>query len=129
MRRDDEGYLDPMTDKYDVNDRGVAKARQMIESNQYDTETEWSDGQASTEESNDKIDRDGYEGYGEWHLALDTEASEKTKDRYGFPYGDFKRVYRSALIHAKQRASQNDHHDVEKAADDLLDHLDEVAAQ
>lgn len=129
MRRHDAGYVEPMTDKYDVNDRGVAKAREMIDSNQYDTETEWSDGQPSTEESNDKIDRDGYEGYGEWHLALDTEASEETKDRYGFPYGDFKRVYRSALIHAKQRAAQNDHDDVEKAAGELLDHLDDVTAQ
>jgi hypothetical protein len=114
--------------KYDVNDAGVDKARRMIDSNQYDVETDWSDGAPSTDEANAKIDRDGYEGYGEWHLALDTEASEGTKDRYGFPFGDFKRVHRSALIHAKQRASQNDHVDVEKVAGELLDHLDEVRA-
>lgn len=114
--------------KYRVNDAGVAKARQMIDANQYDVDAEWSDAAPSTEESNAKIDRDGYEGYGEWHLALDTEASEQTKDRYGFPYGDFQRVVRSALIHAKQRASQNGHDEVEKAAGEVLDHLDEVRA-
>lgn len=112
--------------KYRVNDAGVAKARQMIDSNQYDVDTDWSDAAPSTEEANAKIERDGYEGYGEWHLAIDTEASEDTKDRYGFPYGDFQRVSRSGLIHARQRASQNDHDAVEKAAGELLDHLDEV---
>lgn len=112
--------------KYKVNDAAVAKARKMIDSNQYDAESDWSDAAPSTEESNDKIERDGYDGYGEWHLGIDTEASEETKDRYGFPYGDFKRVVRSALIHAKQRASQNDHDAVEKAAGDLLDRLDEA---
>jgi hypothetical protein len=47
-----------------------------------------------------------------------------TKGRYGFPFGDFRKVNRAALIHAKQRASQNDHHDLAKAADELLQRLD-----
>lgn len=113
---------------YRVNQAGVDKARQMIDANQYDTETPWSDAAPSSDDGNAQIERHGYEGYGEWHLAIDTEASEETKDRYGFPYGDFSRVNRSALIHAKQRASQNDHGDIESAADDLLEHLDAVRA-
>ena len=117
-----------MSTKYRVNEDALRKARQMIDSNQYDVDTDWSDAAPSTEESNEKIDRDGYDGYGEWHLAIDTDASEETKDRYGFPYGDFRRVSRSGLIHAKQRASQNDHDEVERAAGELLDHLDEVRA-
>ena len=113
-----------MTSNYRVNDDGVAKARQMIDSSQYDLESEWSDAAPSTEQANDKIDRDGYGGYGEWHLAVDTDASEETKERYAFPFGDFRRVVRSGLVAAKQRAAQNDHDTVEKAADELLDHLD-----
>lgn len=113
---------------YRVNDAGVAKARTMIDSDQYDLRTEWSDAAPSTEDSNAKIERDGYDGFGEWHLALDTGASEETKDRYGFPFGDFRRVNRAALIHAKQRAAQNGHDEVERAAGELLDHLDEVSA-
>ena len=112
--------------KYQVNDAGVAKARDMIDANQYDIDTEWSDGSPSADEGNAKIERDGWDGYGEWHLAIDTEASEETKDRYGFPYGDFRRVSRSGLIHAKQRAAQNGHDDIERAAGELLDRLDEV---
>lgn len=114
--------------KYRVNQDGVAKARQMIDSRQYDVETSWSDAAPSADEGNKQIDRKGYDGYGEWHLAIDTEASEQTKDRYGFPYGDFSRVNRAALIHAKQRASQNDHDEVAKAADELLQHLDQISA-
>ena len=58
-------------------------------------------------------------------LGIDTTASQETKGRFGFPYGDFKKVNRAALIHAKQRAAQNDHDDIEKAADDLLQKVDE----
>lgn len=112
--------------KYRVNDAAVAKARQMIDANQYDIDTEWSDAAPSADDGNAKIDRDGWDGYGEWHLAIDTDASAETKDRYGFPYGDFRRVSRSGLIHAKQRASQNDHDEIERVAGELLDHLDEV---
>ena len=110
--------------EYKVNDEGVALARKLIDDSKVDTETNWSDAAPSTDEENAQIDRDGYRGYGKWHLAIDTEASEETKSRYGFPYGDFKKVNRAALIHAKQRASQNDHDDVEEAAGRLLEHLD-----
>jgi hypothetical protein len=115
-----------MATTYTPNRAAVAKARQMIDSHQYDIDTPWSDGAPSTEDANAKIERDGYDGYGEWHLGLDDEASEETKDRFGFPYGDFRRVHRSALIHAKQRASQNGHDEIVAAADELLAHLDEV---
>lgn len=112
--------------KYRVNDAGIDHARRLIDDGAYDTETEWSDAAPDADEENRFIDREGYEGYGKWHLAIDTEASEETKDRYGFPFGDFARVNRAALIHAKQRASQNDHEAVMKVADDLLQHLDQV---
>ena len=109
---------------YRVNKAGVDKARSLIAAGQYDVSTDWSDAAPSSDEGNGQIDRHGYDGYGAWHLAVDTDASEETKDRYGFPYGDFSRVNRAALIHAKQRASQNDHDEIARAADDLLERLD-----
>jgi hypothetical protein len=111
--------------KYKVNDNGLTHARKLIDEGKVDTSTEWSDAAPSTDEENRQIDKDGYDGYGRWHLAIDTEASENTKSRYGFPYGDFSEVNRAALIHAKQRAAQNGHDDVEKAADKLLQRVDE----
>lgn len=113
---------------YRVHDAGVEKARSMIAAGQYDLDTDWEDGQPSTDAENEQIERHGYDGFGEWHLAIDTGASDETKDRFGFPYGDFRRVHRNGLIAAKQRASQFGHDDVERIADELLDHLDTVKA-
>ncbi len=110
---------------YKVNEPAVKQARRLIDEGAVDTETGWGDAAPSAAAGNKEIDREGYDGYGRWHLGVDTEASEETKDRYAFPYGDFKKVNRSALIHAKQRASQNDHKEIEKVASDLLDRLDE----
>jgi hypothetical protein len=109
---------------YRVNKAGAAKARELIDAGKYDDSTEWSDAAPSADEENRYIDKHGYDGYGEWHLALDTEANDETKDRYGFPFGDFRKVNRAALIHAKQRAAQNDHDAVAKEADALLERLD-----
>jgi hypothetical protein len=110
---------------YRVNEDGVAQARKLIDAGTYDDSTEWSDAAPSADEENAEIDKHGYEGFGAWHLAIDPDASEETKGRYRFPYGDFSKVNRAALIHAKQRAAQNDHDAIEKAADRLLQHLDE----
>lgn len=55
---------------------------------------------------------------------VDPGASPDAKGRYAFPYGDFRRVNRAALIHAKQRAAQNGHDAIEAAAGKLLDEVD-----
>ncbi len=112
---------------YDVNKAAVKQARSLIDDEKFDTQTEWSDAAPSTDDGNEVIDGKGYDGYGAWHLAVNPDASGDTKGRYAFPYGDFKKVNRAALIHAKQRAAQNDHHEIEKAADELLQHLDDKA--
>ena len=109
---------------YDVNQAGVTQARELIDAGEYDDTTEWSDAAPSTERTNAEIEEHGHDGWGAWHLAVDPDAGEETKKRYHFPYGDFAKVNRSALIHAKQRAAQNDHSEVEEAADQLLQHLD-----
>jgi hypothetical protein len=110
---------------YRVNKPGITKARQLIDDGKWDDETEWSDDAPSTDEQNTYIDQHGLKAYGEWHLAVDDDAGEDTKGRFRFPYGDFERVNRAGLISAKQRAAQNDHDEIEQAADRLLQHLDQ----
>lgn len=109
---------------YQVNKAAMTEARKLIDAGKYDDKTEWSDAAPSAAEENDEIERHGYDGYGEWHLAIDPDASTETKGRYKFPYGDFSKVNRAALIHAKQRATQNDHDQIADAADQLLQYLD-----
>jgi hypothetical protein len=110
---------------YEVNRAAVRQARKLIDEGKFDDTTEWSDAAPSADDGNEAIEEQGWDGFAAWHLAVDPDASEETKRRYAFPYGDFRKVNRAALIHAKQRASQNDHEEIEKAADDLLTRLDE----
>jgi hypothetical protein len=57
-------------------------------------------------------------------LALTEGATDGTKARYGFVYGDLRRVHRSALIACVFRAAEWRHKAIELAAHDLLQHLD-----
>ena len=111
---------------YQVNKDAVKQARTLIDDGKVDVETEWSDAAPSADDGNAQIEKHGYEGYAAWHLAVDPDASEETKGRYKFPYGDFSKVNRAALIHGKQRAAQNNHDEIEKAFDGLLTHLDDT---
>ena len=110
---------------YDVNRDAIAHARELIDHGRVDDTTDWSDAAPSTEQANELLEEKGWDEFGRWHLAVDPEAGEETKRRYAFPYGDLRTVNRAALIHAKQRASQNDHEEIERAADELLTRLDE----
>ncbi|HEX6299830.1 MAG TPA: hypothetical protein VF148_05160 [Acidimicrobiia bacterium] len=115
--------------EYKVNKEAVVMAKRRIAEGKYDRETEWSDpapSQFSADEGNAVIEDAGYDEYGSWHLGIDTGASDDTKNRFGFPYGDFSEVNRSALI--QQRASQNGHDEIVDVADELLQHLDEVSS-
>ena len=109
---------------YRVHDAGVRHARQLIDAGRYDDTTEWSEAAPSTAERNDEIEDAGREEWSRWYLAEDTDAGEGTKARFRFPYGDFERVNRAALVHAEQRAAQNDHDAIARAAKELLDRLD-----
>ena len=92
---------------YRVNKDAVAHARKLIDDGKYDADTEWSDAAPTADDGNTEIEKHGYDGYAAWHLAIDPDASEETKGRYKFPYGDFSKVNRAALIHGKQRAALN----------------------
>lgn len=109
---------------YRVNDAAVKQAKKLIDDGKFDDETSWSEAAPDADDSNEEIDKDSFDDFANWHLAIDPDASEGTKKSVAFPYGDFSKVNRAALIHAKQRASQNGHDAIEKAADDVLEHLD-----
>jgi hypothetical protein len=82
---------------------GVEHARELIENHQSVKDSDWSEAQPSADEENDE-----------------------TTARYTFPYGDFRRVPRSGLVAAKQRAGEWIYDDVETAADRLLQDVPEA---
>ena len=104
-----------------LNKAAEQKAKSLIESKQYVRESDWSEANPDADAENAYLDRHGWEMYGEWHLGIHEEESEETKGRFGFPYGDFRRVHQAGLVAAKQRAAQQGYNDIEEAADRLLE--------
>ena len=113
---------------YELNKQAVAHARHLIDGHQYVLDSDWGDVQPRAEEQNEFLDRHSWEEYAEWHLGLTEGATDETKARYGFVYGDLRRVHRSGLIACVYRASEWRHKTIELAAHDLLQHLDATSA-
>ena len=112
---------------YTVNKAAVARARQLIDARQYVLDSDWGDAQPKADAENAYLQSHAWDDYALWHLALTDGASDGTKARYAFVYGDFRRVHRTGLIACVYRASEWRHKQVELAAHDLLQHLDEVS--
>ena len=109
---------------YELNPKAVAHARKLIESRQYVLNSEWDEAQPSADDENAFLKRNPWDEYAAWHLGLTVGASDETKARHAFVFGDFRRLHRSGLIACVFRASQWRHKDVELAAHDLLQELD-----
>jgi hypothetical protein len=90
----------------------------------YDERDDWSEHAPSTRQSNDFIENAGMAEYAKWHLAEDTEKTPGTRGRYLFPYGDFSKLHRCAVISGESRAGQYNHHSVEAALKELLEAID-----
>jgi hypothetical protein len=84
----------------------------------------WSEHQPSTEQENRYIEEHGFAAYARWHLGVDDEENEDTKARYKFPYGDFAKVHRCAVLAAESRAGQRKYSDIELATGHLHGMLD-----
>ena len=110
--------------KYRVNEEGLQKAEALIDARQYVVRSRWTDVQPSAKDGTAFLKDHSWDDYGAWHLALREGASEETKSRYGFVYGDFRRVHRTGLIACHYRAAEWDHKEIELAAHDLLQRLD-----
>jgi hypothetical protein len=112
---------------YAVNPDAVARCRELIEKKQYVLDSDWGSVQPGAEAQNAFLERHSWEEYAAWHLGLTEGATDGTKARYAFVYGDLRRVHRTALIACVYRASEWRHKDVELAAHDLLQLLDRTS--
>jgi hypothetical protein len=109
---------------YAVNERAVARAKELIDARQYVLESEWGEVQPSAESENRYLESHSWDEYAGWHLGLTEGANDGTKARYAFVYGDLRRLHRTGLIACVYRASIWRHKAVELAAHDLLQLLD-----
>jgi hypothetical protein len=113
---------------YTVNRAAVARARKLIDAKQYVLESEWGEVQPRADDENAYLESHSWDEYAEWFLGLTEGATDETKARHAFVYGDFRRLHRSGLIACQYRAAEWRHKEVELAAHDLLQHLDATSA-
>ena len=113
---------------YTLNRRAVARARKLIDGRQYVLDSDWGEVQPSADDENAFLESHSWDEYAAWHLGLTDGASDETKARYAFVFGDFRRVHRTALIACQYRAAEWRHKDVELAAHELLQRLDAATA-
>ena len=113
---------------YSVNERAVEHARRLIASRQYVLDSDWGDVQPRAAAQNAFLASHSWEEYAQWHLGLTEGAPDEKKSRYAFVYGDFRRLHRTGLIACHYRAAEWRHKEIELAAHDLLQVLDETSA-
>lgn len=109
-----------------LNDKALSHARGLIRDGKVvrDERDDWSEHAPSPADENKFIDREGFSDYAAWHLGIDRSEGDDTKGRYSFPFGDFTKVHRCAVISLESRAGQYDHPEIEKAAKELLELID-----
>ena len=107
---------------------GFEHAKKLIRERRcvLDARGDWSDHRPARTAENRFIEEHGWAEYGKWHLAEDDEIAEHNKSRYKFPYGDFKKVHRCAVLSAESRAGQYKYTEIELAAAHLHGMLEEL---
>ena len=110
--------------RYTVNQAAVDNCRRLLDATQDVLNSDWGEVQPRADAANSFLERHSWQEYAAWHLGLTEGASDETKARHAFVYGDFRRVHRTALIACVYRASEWRHKEIELAAHDLLQHLD-----
>ena len=113
---------------YSANKRAITHARRLIDARQYVLDSDWGEVQPQAEDENAFLKGHSWSEYAEWHLGLNEEATDETKSRYAFVYGDFRRVHRTGLIACQYRAAEWRHKEIELAAHTLLQLLDKTTA-
>ncbi len=109
---------------YELNKAAVTHARHLVDARQYVLDSDWGEVQPRADDENRYLDTHDWDDYAEWHLGLTDGAADGTKARYGFVYGDFRRIHRAGIIACHYRAAEWRHKEIELAAHELLQYLD-----
>jgi hypothetical protein len=110
-----------------VNARALEHAHRLIEARHYVLRSDWGEVQPSAKDENAYLKTHAWDEYGDWFLGLTEGATNETKGRHAFVFGDFKRIHRSGIIACHYRAAEWRHKAVELAAHELLQALDRTA--
>jgi len=110
-----------------LNEPALRQARKLVRDGEVvrDERDDWSEHAPSADDENTVIDEQGWTEYRHWHLGIDDDENDETKGAYSFPYGDFEKVHRCAVVSLESRAGQYDHDEIRDEARKLLELIDE----
>ncbi|WP_430647907.1 hypothetical protein [Agromyces sp. GXS1127] len=110
-----------------LNEPALRQARRLVRDGAVvrDERDDWSEHAPSADDENRYVEREGWTEFRHWHLGIDDDENDETKGAYSFPYGDFSKVHRCAVISLESRAGQYDHDEIRDAARKLLELIDE----
>lgn len=112
-----------------LNPNAVVYAKHLIREGKIKNDSgQWRQHNPDASHENAFLQKHEIADYANWHLGLDMSKGENAKSRYKFPYGDFTTLHRDGLLAAKERAAQQGCRDIENAADELLQMLEEETA-
>jgi hypothetical protein len=112
---------------YTLNKQAVKFAKDLIDRRQYVLDSDWGASQPGANDENAFLESHSWEDYSKWHLGLTDSATDETKARYAFVFGDFRRIHRTGIIACHFRAAEWRHKEIELAAHELLQYLDKKA--
>ena len=114
--------------KYTLNEAAVRHCRHLVDARQYVLDSDWGDVQPNADAENAYLKNHSWDDYGQWFLGITEGANPETKAYHAFVYGDLRRLHRSGLIACVYRAAEWRHKEIELAAHDLLQYLDQKTA-
>src|SRR5271157_6405726 len=106
-----------------LNGPGRSHANSLVSAGKIDRNSSWSFSAAD----GNKLLGDGgddWSAYSAAHLGVDKSEPDETKGRWSYPFEKNEKIYRSAVIAIKQRASAQDATDIMNAASALLEKID-----
>ena len=109
-----------------LNDQAVTHALKLIKAGEViHGQHDWNKVKPTQDEVSKFLNAHDIEEYGEWFLGHNTEITGTDKNQYSFPTGDLKVIYEVALEIAAQSASRDGLVDIARAAQRLLDAIQE----
>lgn len=111
----------------ELNHPALRNARALVREGKVvrDDRDAWSEAAPTAAQENRFIDDHGWTQYSHWHLGIDKDADPHTKEAYSFPFGDFAKVHRAAVISGESRAGQYGHTEIRDELHKLLELIDE----
>ena len=109
-----------------LNDVAFRNAKALVRDGKVvkDERDAWSEDAPTPDEENGFIESNKWAEYSKWHLGVDDEHPGDTKGHYKFPFGDFRKVHRCAIISGESRAAQYNYDDIRDALGTLLEKID-----